>query len=56
MLSSKAIEEFRNIHRQVFGQDISFVEADSHATALIRLYKAVLKPEFNPEPKPKEQS
>jgi hypothetical protein len=43
MISKEAIEEFQTIYRKTFGQDISLIEAESKALALLRLYKAVLK-------------
>jgi len=44
MLSKKAIEEFQTIYRKVYGQDITMSEAEAKGMALLRLYKAVLKP------------
>ncbi|MCP4255633.1 MAG: hypothetical protein GY775_19950 [Candidatus Scalindua sp.] len=44
MLSEQAIEEFRVIYRNQYGNELSLAEATKQANNLIRLYKAVLSP------------
>jgi len=44
MLSKQAIEEFKEIYFNKFGQRLSIEEATKKATNLIRLYKSVLRP------------
>jgi hypothetical protein len=44
MLSKLAIEEFRIIYQNQYGEELSFAEATKQANSLIRLYKAVLSP------------
>ncbi len=47
MLSQEAVKEFQNIYQQKFGQNISLIEAQAKGLALLRLYRAVLKPSTN---------
>jgi len=44
MLSQEAIKSFQTIYRQTYGQNISLAEAEAKGLALLRLYRAVLKP------------
>jgi len=44
MLSKKAIEEFQEIYRIEYGEELSLDEATAKAESLLRLYKSVLKP------------
>lgn len=51
MLSEQAIKEFQTLCHQVWGEDISFLEAERRAIALLKLYKIVLKPETKQQKK-----
>jgi hypothetical protein len=44
VLSDEQIEEYRGVHREVFGTDISRVEAYDQATKLIRFLRVILQP------------
>jgi hypothetical protein len=44
VLSDEQIEEYRRVHREVFGTEISRVEAYDQATKLIRFLKVILQP------------
>jgi hypothetical protein len=56
-LSKEAIEEFRQIYKQEFGEEISKEKADQLGTNLVDLFKIIYKkiPEgSDEEPKKKE--
>jgi len=42
-LSKEAIEEFRQIYKQEFGEEISVEKADQLGTSLIDLFKIICK-------------
>ena len=44
MLSKQAIREFQEIYLKTYGKELSLVDATAQATQLIRLYKAIYKP------------
>jgi hypothetical protein len=44
MVSEKALQEFKNIWREEFGEEISDEKALEEATALLTLFDAVYRP------------
>ena len=44
MLPPKAIEEFKEIYKQEFGEDLSDKEALEKATRVINLFQVIYKP------------
>jgi len=52
-LSRKAIEEFKEIYSQEFGQEISVEEARELAESLLSLFKVVCRP--TPEEKEEQE-
>lgn len=40
-LSKEAIEEYKEIHKKVFGEEISDEEAHEQGSRLLRLFKAI---------------
>lgn len=44
MLSKKAIEEYKRIHKKVHGTDISDAEANHKGLLLLELVKAIYQP------------
>jgi len=54
MLSQQAIKEFKDIYHKQFGKELSDQEALRKGTALLRLFKAVLKPNTSGEKYGKE--
>ena len=43
-LSKEAIEEFKEIYKKVFGEEISDQEAYEQGSRLLRLFKAIYRP------------
>jgi hypothetical protein len=44
MVSEKALQEFKNIWREEFGEDISDEKALEEATALLTMFDAIYRP------------
>ena len=44
MISKQAIDEYKKIYKQEFGEDISSEAALANATSFLRLIKTVYKP------------
>ncbi len=44
MVSEKALQEFKNIWREEFGEDISDKKALEEATALLTMFDAIYRP------------
>ena len=47
-LSDKAIQEFKSIYREEFGEDISDAEAEEAAERVLRFFEIILQPLPNP--------
>lgn len=52
MLSKEAIEEYREIYKKVYGEDISYAEAEEQGNRFLNFFKIICKP----IPKTKEQT
>jgi len=42
-LSREAIEEYREIYRKEYGEEVSYAEAEEQGTRLIRLFQILLE-------------
>lgn len=44
MLSKKAIEEYRQICREEFGQELTYAEAQVEALKMLQMFKVIYRP------------
>lgn len=43
-LSKKAVEEYQQIYKKTFGEDISYQQANEQGIRLLKVFKQVYKP------------
>lgn len=44
MISQKAVEEYQEIYKKVYGEEISYEQASEQGMKVLRLFKLIYKP------------